>query len=486
MDLSEYTSKIYSPDDLPLWEEANKAWMADAPRAAYIMIWLSCAESLKRRFREAERLDGNAGKIVGEFENLEKKHQSIDTFLLDKATTYGFITEAEKIVLFHVFQMRCLFAHPYEQHPTKEQVVHAAAAVVNLVLSRPTRLKEGFVNELLKRLLNESSYLDDLPTVVADFAAEVLPRIDESIYRWMLNKYWKDLEGISDSSLEKKLFNRGVWFSQSVLSIAGCNINSFDEWHSSILRFPKTMSYIFRRADLFQKIGERAQDSLVGRLLEESSKKLRFLKFLEQLCIDGVLSDRQKERFLFRIKRISPSDAHTTKLTITTCFNQLIDWLKSHNWDVQNPAIDFIRLNRGEIGKLDEPKQTLLGRNVLQVAEGASFRAESLLEEIVDDDSLWPFSFLKGIFLEIFTNETNEIRLKVRHLEKVLSVINKLEDDYKTTLAVDVSVSIGLGTPKGWVEEKILNDTIERLASFKWAIPITEALESKRTAFRVI
>ena len=66
VDLSSYAKNILSSEDYPLFDGAVEAGKAGALRAAYVMIWLACAESLKRRFREAEKRDHVAGKIVGE------------------------------------------------------------------------------------------------------------------------------------------------------------------------------------------------------------------------------------------------------------------------------------------------------------------------------------------------------------------------------------------------------------------------------------
>lgn len=54
-DLSGFAEKIAADEDRPLFEDAVKSAQANVLRGAYVMIWLACAESLKRRFREAQR-----------------------------------------------------------------------------------------------------------------------------------------------------------------------------------------------------------------------------------------------------------------------------------------------------------------------------------------------------------------------------------------------------------------------------------------------
>jgi hypothetical protein len=75
-------------------------------------------------------------------------------------------------ILLNIYEMRCLYGHPYEEAPTDEQVTHAAAMVVEHVLAQPVRLRHGFGKPLLKSLLEEKNFLDDQASAVEAFAAE--------------------------------------------------------------------------------------------------------------------------------------------------------------------------------------------------------------------------------------------------------------------------------------------------------------------------
>ncbi|MHB9091106.1 MAG: hypothetical protein ACYC7H_06775, partial [Chloroflexota bacterium] len=60
--LSRFLEEVASPEDKILFQEAVDAAAGGAYRAAYIMTWLSCAESLKRRFSELATRDNTAQK----------------------------------------------------------------------------------------------------------------------------------------------------------------------------------------------------------------------------------------------------------------------------------------------------------------------------------------------------------------------------------------------------------------------------------------
>ena len=110
-------ASILAEEDRPLLGEAIVAGKAGALRAAYVMIWLACAESLKRRFRAAGQRDSAAATIAKDYcVPGERDHKSVDKFVLDKAKEYGFLSDSEHTELnTNIRHCRCLYAHPYEE-----------------------------------------------------------------------------------------------------------------------------------------------------------------------------------------------------------------------------------------------------------------------------------------------------------------------------------------------------------------------------------
>lgn len=489
IDIGNYAEKINAEEDHQLFDEAVKAAKAGALRAAYVMIWLSCAESLKRRFREASKRDNTAGKIVGEIETIEKGYKAVDKFVLEKAKEYGFIAEYEYTLLNQIYEKRCLYGHPYEQAPIPEQVTEAAATVVEYVLCKPVKLKHGFGQQLLKKLLEELNFLDDQESAVVEFAKDIIPRIDESIYRWLLDTYWENLEKNSKDPLVSVFFRRGIWFSRALLREVGVDVFSHDDWHDRISTYPKTLIQLCTTADIFSEIGERAQDSLVGSIIEESKTRASVLKYLERLNIDGILTKRQQERFFQRILELDINNLPAAGLRTKTCYDKLINTLKWHNWYVQNPAIDLIILNGPEqAAELDENQQMNLGRNILQAAEGSATSAITFLEKLSKGSISWPFNLVRGMALESFTNEDNKFRFKIRNLQQVLSILNNLRDDQRDQLIDEISLSVSHGIPKYSiyvVYNDDFNKAISLLKDYDWSKPLVESLKNKAASLNI-
>lgn len=484
VDLSRYASRILSEEDCPLFDEAVQAAKVGALRAAYVMIWLACAESLKRRFREARIRDHTAGKIVGEIEKMEGQQKSVDKLLLDKALDYGFLSDSENTILSQIYELRCLYGHPYEEAPSQEKVIDAAAAVVELVLSRQIKLRRGFGRQLLKSLLEDANYLDDYEVAVSDFAERVLLRLDEDVYAWLLDEYWKELEKLADDPSMMVFYRRGLWFSRTMLKEVGASaVFGPDEWHGRVGIYPKTLRGVCCIVDIFEHIGNSAQDSLVGSILEESSNRPPVLTHLEQLENQDALSDRQRERFNEAVRALPLSSIQASRLSTKTCYSGLIDAMKSYNWDTQNLAIDAVMSNGpNQAAELNKEQQVDLGRNILQSAEGRSRSAIKFLDSLSQNTQLWPFDVIRGIALESFINEKNEIRLKCERLKLVISAIEVLDNIERDRLISEMTALIDAGTLKYFGGRDSLQYVSSLLSHYQWAASLANILETKVSA----
>ena len=350
VDLSKYAERILSEEDRPLFDEAVIAARAGGLRSAYIVIWLACAESLKRRFKEASARDHTAGTIVGTVEKMEKEHRGTDKYLLKQALEYGFVTDSAHNALNHIYEMRCIFAHPYEEAPSREKLIGAASEVVDLVMSKPVKLRRGFGSQLLKDLLETRNYLDDHePTVVA-FAKTINPRLDESVHVWLLDSYWTQLEKLFADPSVAQFVRRGVWFSRAFLAEVGVSVLDHNEWHNKVIQFPKTATRVCGTTKIFAHIGQLAQDALIGSALEESETKPSVLADLEKLLHESAFSERQAKRFCKEISRIPLQAIKSSRVRTKTCYERLLKALRSGDFYSQNASMDIIVSNRSRTG----------------------------------------------------------------------------------------------------------------------------------------
>ena len=481
VDLSSYAKGILSVEDLPLFDEAVLAAKVGALRAAYVMTWLSCAESLKRRFREARIRDHAAGKIVSEIDAMEQQHKAIDKPILDKALKYGFLSDSAHSILTQVYEMRCIYGHPYQEAPSREKLVDAAASVVQLVLSKPVKLRHGFGKQLLEGLLTDRNYLDDYEPTVAEFTKNILLRLDESIYVWLLDEYWKELEGILNDSSMDVFYRRGLWFCRTMLAEIGVSTLTHEEWHNRTVRFPKTMMSLCGTADIFRYVGDHAQDSLVGFILETSKTRASVLPYLERLSDEDALSERQQARFTMRLSEMETRAIIASGLSTKYSYDVLIKALESNDWYTQNPAINLIVANGpDQAARLSVDQQGNLGRNILQSADGAARSALRFLRELSLGHKRWPFGIVLGIALETFTNENNDIRIKVvDYIDFVLSGLDCLSIAERNEIINGIVASVEAGKPSQASYAEDYNKISCSLIAYEWSTPLIKALKAK-------
>lgn len=483
-ELDKFEKQILYENDKLLFHDAIISAKGNALRASYIMIWLSCAEALKFRFQKAQVRDNIAQKIVSDINKKESEHKSVDKFILDESKKYGFISDSEYSILCHIYEMRCLYGHPYNEAPTKEQILHAASVVVNAVLIKPIMLKEGFCSQLINELMTIKNYLDNHQTVITQFAVEIIKKIDPSIYDWFLEKYWTELEKIANDPSMSLFFKRGCWFSRAMVLSKGVESIATEKWHSYFTKYPKTLINICNNMDIFLNIGELAQDFMIGTILDESIQTPSVLSFLGELLLGNVLNDRQNERIKDKVLNINTSDLIFSNLSIVVCFDKVISALKSYNWYTQNPIIQFI-INKGpsDINNLDENQQQCLGRNILQAAEGSSAEACRFLELISTDVTRWPHHMIMGIAKECFINDNYEIRFKHYRLLSVLTAMDSLNIEKRNHIVDEIYKDIDFGRFKHNIDTKILEEVDKKLSEFSWTHPIRDSLKAQYSYF---
>ena len=348
--------------------------------------------------------------------------------ILSEAEKYGFVSDVGYQKLEHIYKMRCIFGHPYEEAPTEEEVRHAACTVVENVLSKPTTLKEGYVSSLIKNLMESPSYLDNYEPAVSKHAESIKPKINKNVYDYLIKQYIEKIGPKADDLSLKLLTDRAIWFIRRFLELVGCSIFNTEQWHNFVIKHPHILCLIFtKRSGLFKEIGQNAQDSIVAYLIDNSNIRPSGLSDLECLHDDNALTDRQKARFEEAIDISGIETLKASCLKTSTCFDKIIEALKFRDWYItQNPAMQLIMQN-GEknLGNLDADQAQILGRNILQAAEGNSDDAIWFLDQWIEESNVWPDDILRGALLECFLDDDYKFRLKIGHLDKIMCILSK-------------------------------------------------------------
>lgn len=117
--------------------------------------------------------------------------------------------------------------------------------------------------------------------------------------------------------------------------------------------------------------------------------------------------------------------------------NECIEKLKSHNWYLQNPAIN--KLTELTFSSVPETHDNIdaffvLGRNILQSADGTSGSAIHFIENLVFHLLDWPVklkkAFIDGCLYEVFFDSMGKIRpksFKASYFETLVNQVNNID-----------------------------------------------------------
>jgi hypothetical protein len=338
---------------------------------------------------------------------------------------------------------------PYETQPSVELLIAAASSVVDLVLSRPTKLREGYLSDQVRLLTTDATFLDDLQESVSAYAAEVFRKADDGLHLWFLQKLWREHERITGDPIQALFDRRCTWFSRAYLE--QCLDTLLPGWEAVIdlTSYPKALSLILGNPGLFPHLTPHAQDIIVAKLLSQSTTLGEGLRLTRELNAAGVLSERQRDRFSTAIESASLYFLVSSGYQPIYYIDRIINELKSHNWYIQNPAIEALGyVGPSGIASLPADKQLQLGNNVLQAAEGSAKSAIAMLRGMASNQVVWPEKFVEGILAECFVNEDNRIRFKINHFEYAIKSIIKLENITNIQIITHITDRIRSGVPK--------------------------------------
>jgi hypothetical protein len=444
-----YATQVLDDQDRVLFDEAVRASKAGAMRGAYVLIWLSCAESLKRRFNAVRLRDANANRVAGEIARKEAAHQSIDSYLLGEAKTYGFIDDAGFTRLHHIYEMRCVYGHPYERQPKAEDTIAAASAVIDLVLSQPVRLRHGYLTEQVRLLTQERTFLDDQRASVAEYAKEVFARMDGSLTEWFVRSLWTTTELLVKDKSMAIFVRRTWWFCAELLALSPARLLRDLDFATALTGAPVLGSASLADPRVFTGVTRHVQDMIVGNIVEDAKLTAGSLRKLDALAATGALNARHISRFQSAVDSLSFKVLADAGIGLHYYASRIIADLKSYSWYTQNPAIEVLKNGgRESIAALDDAAQQRLGNNVLQSADGGASSARKFLDEIAEDPLPWPVPFVAGLVAECFVNDENQIRFKTKRANDALLSVRALAAAGKRKVIEDVVARIAQGKPK--------------------------------------
>ena len=424
-DYNEYIKKIPENNDKVLITEAVKVIDCKQYRAAYILIWLACIESIVERFKQLSRTDPAAKKIYDEITDTSDGKRATDKIILTKAKEYGFIDAIEENKLKQIYENRCIYAHPYNESPKLENVDSAFVDVIDIILAKTLYFTKNNIKQEISKLTDNMLYVANFPASIERHTEFLLKRIETDNLMLFIQGYFEKLDQYWTKSTKTEEVNLGINLLSVLLKKTDIAELPNADWHQITMKLKIVDSFILLEPVLFSKIGFDAQNTLLTKAKNLINRYLPVLNGIINLIKTKVLTNDQYNIIQQELNNLSLEVFANSDADLNFLYDKIITDLKSYTWPVQSPAILAIINKKSTIKNLSIDKQIELGRNVLQTANGNERRACAFLES--QDIYSLPVDFLKGIIFEVFVNENNEIRYKERCINSVLSIINNIE-----------------------------------------------------------
>lgn len=441
-----------------LEEEAIKCLDAGALRSAYIMTWVTIAESLKATLREMSLRDNGIQRIVGKIEELETQEKAIDGFLLEKSIELGIIRPDQQYKIRHLYTMRSLYTHPYETGPSEDEVRAAIRIAIEGVLSRKPFFRHGYVTDRLAILFQNPHFLDDNPSKIEAYGRDLADRVDPTLWKYFLEKLVSGLESIVDDPELDMIVRRCLSIAKAFICHVDADLSA-EQWQaiSFLERWPKAAGLIFRDPRVWGRLGEQAQDMTLslqlfpargqGTAAEPNTESLEiFVSALEK----SALTEGQAENVKSAVGQAGLQLLANSSVSMVHWADRIVKDLESHNWYVQNPAVSALTtVGAGRVHReCNDEMQEALGRNISQAADGNARFASSFLLSLGANQALWPDSFIKGILFEFFVNEEQEIRFKTRMMKTVILGVLRHSQEKGEALIRELSMLLRESEPK--------------------------------------
>lgn len=481
LNCEELLRKVDNEQDRVLLKEAVLALDGGALRAAYVMTWIACAESIKRRLRECANWDKEAESILTQIKGLENNQKAIDGKLVDFAKAVGVVDDIESGQLATIYQNRNIYGHPYERTPTRAEVISAIELVCEAVLFKPIRYKHKFIKELQGDLFHTRNFLDDTNGAVDEFVDNfVLKRIDPSVYVILINRCVQQLENIYGDKLNDVYFRRVSRLCQTLI-VHGCLFGGWtsDEWHQRLNRFPNAMHGLCSHVEIIKCMDERARNTWLANAIERAEMYPAEFEFLHSVKECALLTNRQIELLHSGIRKCTGYALAQTKIPLNKLFSIIKPKFSAYNYTLVNDAFEFIfGRNFDELSTLTVDDMKCLGASLVMAANRGAYSVQSILRSIEGWERKVPLCVVDGMLNGTFIASDGRICVLRAVYENILKWIETIEPESVRGMLEQVAGRIDAA--QGMITSiDVLVELVEKFPNPGNSAPVIEAIKRR-------
>lgn len=444
---------IYNENDKVLFKEVVTCYNAGAYRAAFVMTWIMIAESLKEKLKSMANKDGALQKFIKKME--EGKINSIDSELITESQKVGIIDEIEMVKLKYIQTLRNRYAHPNSVSPHGDEVISALRVGIYSVLIKKPLLRHGYIKNLISKMESDYHFIEDDKDFVADFTKSIVHRISEDAHVFVLRESLKKLDLMDkDKTIDLRFKLRIFNFINIFLEEVGADLNE-EKWNIEfcINEYPLQTAALLINEKLFSTINDDMKIRVISSSLEPirdgktGVAKPYSINLVNKLYKENLFPKSKEEHLYKKLTNILETYPYkiliSASITFEELYSRVIADFKSANWYRQKDASEYIWSVKSEWLKVSGDKQIILGRNILQAADGKSDGARALIYKIFSENIESNQNVVYGILLEIVVNEKDIFRFKgIEFFKDTISNVVKFDNKIAMKILSEVKTKI--------------------------------------------
>lgn len=418
-ELQSLKQKVLLDNDTKIIDEAEKCLIANCYRAAYIMGWVAIIENLKYKISKMADIGvSKAKKIDDEIVKLEKDNKSTDVYIKDKIIELNLLDSSDKAKLDFFWHQRCIFVHPYNHEPRKDEVENLIREVYFLCMHRDVYFTKDMIDELKEDLITIKHILPKERQKSKIFSQSIIDRIPEVhheyAYKSLVYSFSLHFEKYND-------FKETIKIKDFIIYLLEKNVSKLkgSSWgfEYRIKNFPEPTIISSINEKIWYGIDDGIKEMII-RYLENNSVKEEALIFR---TLSFILKDQNySQRYITELQKL---DFHLqSKILDTNSMYFLLEKkLYTNNFNQQNEALYFIDTTEGNefITKLTKEQQFNIAYYI-GLCKG-NFKANNYMAKIKNSsDSLSKF----GLVLSSIKSSKNYIWYRKKEYLDYLSSIN--------------------------------------------------------------
>lgn len=428
---AELRDRILNPNDFVLFDEVIATMESGHYRSSYIMAWINIIESLKNKLYQLAALeDIRAKEAITDIEKLERDGMSTDRKIFEQCTICEIILPTQSNTIEYLWRQRCIFAHPYNTHPTIEQLDFIIDQAVNIILSQEVDFNKNYIDEFCRNLILKPHLVDNDENKILELANNTLVRIKDRLhpyyFKTLFYQYGKNKDKPNEIRKIELLVKNLI--SQTSFSLDDSNWR----FEKKAIDFPLEFSLCVVDENFWNTADNRVKDILMNYFstLEDKEILLQLSSIYQNLQSLNILDEDYKAKYFSKLDSLTFLNSIYYYGNSEKQYERIIEELVSWQFTQQDNVVKFINNDSGlrTVNSFGSEESIYLGRVLYASADQGHWKSQSLINLNNFESSPLSKEIFMGIILGHFISLKDEPRFDREKSYLAMKTLNILDE----------------------------------------------------------